>query len=214
MLSTFSIRGTPELKKFMAIAKGVMNSENPCPSRAIGTIIVDPETLSVVSTGHNGPPGDLPRCDDRDYLENVVWGQLLPQEKENALRNHLTMSDKENKEKFLDLFADCGQCPRKVIGAPSGIRLELCTCAHSEANAVIKAARDITGMWMFCYCGVPCHDCCKPIIESRLSTVVAIDKHEPGCSYEQKRRADYSYGSRWMLEKAGVQLVMVREGEL
>jgi deoxycytidylate deaminase len=67
---------------------------------------------------------------------------------------------------------------------------------------------------MFAYCGVPCHDCCKTIIEARLGTVVAIDKYEPGLTYEQKRKQDYSYGSRWMLEKAGILLHTVREEDI
>ena len=142
----------PKVKKFMKIAKGVKEAEDPCLSRAIGTIIVDPETESVVSTGHNGPPLGLSLYDDRDYLENVVWEQLTSQEKAQALRCGMDISDKVNKQKFLEMYTGCGQCPRKVIGAPSGVRLELCTCAHSEANAVIKAAQPIAGFWMFCWC--------------------------------------------------------------
>jgi deoxycytidylate deaminase len=204
-----------KIKKFMKIAKGVKEAEGPCLSRSIGTIIVDHETDSVVSTGHNGPPGDLPPCDNLDYLENVVWSQLLPQEKAEALKScGVDISDKVNKAKFLEMYTGCGQCPRRIVGAPSGIRLELCTCAHSEANAVIKAARPLTGMWMFCFCGVPCHDCSKTIIEARIGTVVAIDKTEGVVSWEDKRKKDYSYGSRWMLSRAGIHLIEIEEGML
>jgi deoxycytidylate deaminase len=216
VLETFFLNNNPQLKKFLKIAKGVKDSEDPCLSRSIGTIIVDPVTEQCVSTGHNGPPMGLPACDSRDHLENVVWPQLSASEKAISFGDidAFQCGEESNKKEFLDRFEGCGKCPRRIIGAKSGDRLELCTCAHSEANAVVKAGRRLAGFWMFAYCGVPCQDCCKAIIESGIKVVVCFEKSPPGSTFEQKRKNDYSYSSRWMLSRAGIEVFTVREEEL
>jgi len=55
---------------------------------------------------------------------------------------------------------------------------------------------------MFCYCGIPCSECTKVIINARIDTVIAIDKNQP----------DYSpYSSRWLYENSAVKLFLVPE---
>ena len=211
-LPTWCSFSPKEVRYFMGMAKSVMVSENPCPSRQIGVVIADPRTGALVSTGHNGPPDGAPPNDDEDYLKNVFWPQLQPHEKAKALKKVLhfdevqDMSDADY-DKHLDTFlmcqAGCGNvCPRKLIDAPSGQRLELCTCAHGETNAIIRAHRSVAGCWIFCYCGVPCIDCTKLIINSRIYTVVVIDHG----------RGDYSpYSSRWLFQHSKTNLLFLSE---
>lgn len=191
-----------ETKKWLRLAKAVKEVENPCHSRQIGVVIVDPDTNSMVSSGHNGPPQGCPANDDPDYLRNVVWPQLTQDEREMALHDERFLDERPVQERFVGKYANCKTCPRKPIGAPSGKRLELCTCIHGEVDAITRANRDISGCYMMCYCGVPCIECTKVIINAGIDTVVGIDHG----------RGDYSlYSSRWLFEKSKVKLVLVPE---
>ena len=190
------------IKYWMEFAKHVEDSENPCYSRKIGVVIIDPMTDNLVSIGHNGPPKGNPPCDDRQYLRSVVLPQLTTEEKNFAFEymcgeNKWLLSDCG--DWFPSYFGNCKQCPRRLINAPSGKRLELCSCAHAEHNAIVQAHRSVVGFWIICHCGVPCVECCKTIINSGIKNVVCL-----------KRNIDYSpYSSRWILEKSGVKLVVL-----
>lgn len=189
-----------KLRYWMRFSKLVEDSENPCYSRKIGVVIVDPETGDLVSTGHNGPPEGCSPTDFPYYLQHVVWPQLTDEEKETAY-TYAKLSDKlvKTKEWFSDSFANCNTCPRKLINAPSGKRLELCTCAHAEHNAVVTAHRSVVGCTMICHCGVPCIECSKTIVNAKIKTVVAIDN-----------KNDYSpHSSRYILNSGNVKLVLV-----
>lgn len=190
-----------KIKYYMRFAKGVEASENPCYSRALGSVVVDPRNADLVSIGHNGPPDGVPLCDDEHYLGNVVWPQLTSEEKVVAL-GKVDGDDESLRARFLMKYAKCKTCPRKIIGAESGKRLELCSCSHSEHDACVKAHRDITGFWLLAYMGVPCIECCKTIVNSGIKTVVCIDTGKP----------DYSpHSSRWLLRKANVNLYQEKE---
>jgi deoxycytidylate deaminase len=145
---------------------------------------------------------NLPVCDDPDYLEKVVVPQLSTHELMVAMKGGGYAP--ELRDKFVKDYSHCGICPRRIIGAPSGQRLELCTCIHGETDAVTKARRPLFDCWMICACGVPCIDCTKIILEAGLHTVVAVvpaDADEGG---------DYSpYSSRWMFEKSNTNLLLV-----
>lgn len=211
---------TTETKKWLRLAKSVKEVENPCFSRQIGVVIVDPDTNSLVSSGHNGPPQGCPKNDDPDYLRNVVWPQLTPAEKVLMLFGDISntapsrsepidatvlrdaLSGRPPEDLICDSYGGKKFCPRKLVGALSGKRLELCTCIHGEVDAITRANRDVSGCYMMCYCGVPCIECTKVIINSGIDTVVGID-HGGG---------DYSlYSSRWLFEKSKVQLILVPE---
>lgn len=193
---------TEETKKWLRLAKSVKEVENPCYSRQIGVVIVDPDTNSLVSSGHNGPPQGCPKNDDPDYLRNVVWPQLTDDEKDMVLCEEWFIDDRSNEDKFVAKHANCKTCPRKLIGAPSGKRLELCTCIHGEVDAITRANRSVAGCYMVCYCGVPCIECTKVVINAGIDIVVGIDHG----------RGDYSlYSSRWLFEKSKVQLILVNE---
>jgi deoxycytidylate deaminase len=189
-------------KKWLRLAKAVKEIENPCYSRQIGVVIVDPDANSLVSSGHNGPPQGCPPNDDPDYLRDVVWPQLTAEEKCSVISDWQREPDEFCKKAFVTKYANCKTCPRKPIGAPSGKRLELCTCIHGEVDAITRANRDVSGYYMVCYCGVPCIECTKVIINAGIDTVVGIDHG----------RGDYSlYSSRWLFEKSKVKLILVPE---
>jgi dCMP deaminase len=175
--------------KYMRLAKQLGEDQNPCYSRQIGVIIVDPIANKIVGTGYNGPPRGVPHCDSAEHLKNVVWPQLNHSEKSLIEFKPMTI------EEFVDKYKDCKTCPRKLIGAPSGKRLELCSCVHAEANAIVNAAQNISGCIMFAYCLLPCIECTKLIINSGIKTVYCL-----------KEEKDYSVGSRFLFEQASVEI--------
>jgi len=181
-----------QTKKWMRLAKAVQDSEKPCYSKQIGVVVVDPVTNSLVSSGHNGPPqGCLPN-DHPDYLRKVVYPLLTPAES-------LPLG---NEDDFVEENANCQVCPRRLVGARRGQRLELCTCIHGEVDAITRANRSVAGCYMFAYCGVPCVDCTKVTINAGIDTVVALNN----------RAVDYSpYSSRWLFEQSKVKLILVPE---
>jgi deoxycytidylate deaminase len=196
------------IKKWMKSAKHFRDVENPCYSRSIGVIIVDPETNSIISSGHNGPPANCPPNDNPDYLRNVVWPQLTDKEREIAREQCDTAPcgyERSDVDEYVAKFGNCKICPRKPINAPSGKRLELCTCIHGEVDAICKAKASgakLAGAYMFAYCGVPCIECTKVIINSCLKAVVCLDHG----------REDYSpYSSRWLFKNSRVKLQLVTE---
>jgi len=176
------------VRKYMRLAKHVGEDMNPCYSRSIGVVIVDPQANKILGTGYNGPPRGVPHNDDPEYLAEVVWPQLTEQEKGN--------SDCANCGQFIQKYGNARICPRKAIGAPSGTRLELCSCAHAETNAIVNASDDLLGAEMFCWCGCPCQECTKLIINSGIKKVYIIDWGR-----------DYSFGSRFLFAKAGVEVI-------
>jgi deoxycytidylate deaminase len=197
------------LKKYMRLAKLIGEDQNPCLSRSIGVVIVDPVKNRVLGAGYNGPPRDTPHPDDPEYLEKIVWPQLTRGEKETALVSNKKMTayvfkdcyDDDKKAAFIKAYSHSGVCPRRAVGAKSGDRLELCSCEHAEKNAIANAAQSVWGAWAFCWCGVPCWDCTKLIINSGIAKVICFDWGK-----------DYSLGSRWLFEKAGVE-IDIREPE-
>lgn len=123
-----------------------------CLSRRIGAVLV--KDKGIVSTGYNGPPRGIPRCDkrwklDRDFFEKY---------KDHAVGKNLN-----------------GACPRHVIGFVSGQGLEICPAGHAERNALINAARDgisTKGSSLYMTCGVPCTPCLVEIINAGVSEIV------------------------------------------
>lgn len=190
--------------KYMRMAKQLGEDNNPCHSRQIGVVLVhvyDDGGSKVVGTGYNGPPRGTPHCDTREYLRDIFWPQLTDQEKRHALKMFGCFDDdpiegSDAKDIFLDNATGCGKCPRRLVGARSGERLELCSCAHAETNAITNAAEDLHGCWAFCWCGVACWECAKLMINAGIKRAYFIDGGG----------ADYSFGSRWLFSKAGLHI--------
>ena len=202
-------------KKYMRLAKHVGEDENPCYSRHIGVVIVNPRQHKPVGTGYNGPPRDVPHCDDAEYLSEIVWPMLTPPEKDRfvnitfidqttgenkgpqgcTVEEMEAMNDDQRRDYAVGIHGNCKTCPRKLVGAASGQRLELCSCVHAETNAIVNAGQDLNDCVMFCWCGVPCVECTKLIIQSGIKKIWVINWG-----------ADYSSGSRWLFKKAGVEI--------
>jgi deoxycytidylate deaminase len=188
-------------------ARDIGQDDNPCYSRHIGVVVVDPATNKIKSSGTNGPPRGTLHTDEYEYLERHVWPLLTEQERSKACTEimkkvGLMPAFKGDMcQHFAKTFEGCKTCPRRLLDIPSGQRLELCSCAHAEANAVTGV--DVSGCWMICACGIPCQDCCKAIIAANITTVHCLE-----------REKDYSFGSRLMLEKAGIEAIIHKESDV
>lgn len=197
------------IKKYMRIAKAVADDNNSCYARKIGTIIVKSFAngdSNIVSAGYNGPPKRTPHCDNREYLEKMVWPELTMQEKLTFISKFPHDPSFENApdnpvEYALDKAENCKVCPRRLVGAPSGVRLELCVCEHSERNSIYNAGCDLHDCIMFCWCGIPCLDCAKAIINSGITQIYCIKDSSYGTAYNFHR-------SEFLFEKAGVKVFL------
>lgn len=123
-----------------------------CMSRRIGAVMV--RDNSILSTGYNGPPRGVPRCDLRWKIDPVFM---------------------EKYGKYAEGKETSGVCPRRIIGFKSGEGLEICTAGHAERNALINAARhgiSTKGTTLYMTCGVPCTPCLVEIINAGISDIV------------------------------------------
>lgn len=224
------------VRKYLRFAQLVGSDQNPCLSRGIGSVIVDPDSNRILSTGYNGPAKGVPHLDSKESLAEFVYPQLTNEDKEVIANNsickkiisnqectkqsikkivgkpgYLSTEDDilthdlyiavDNPKYFADAFEGCKTCPRKLVGAKSGARLDLCSCVHSERNALLNAGCDLTGSYLFAYCGVPCVDCTIEIINAGVERVY--------CLQEDSGPADNVYASwrsEWQFSKAGVEL--------
>ena len=136
---------------FRSIAHAVaLNSK--CLSIKIGAIIV--KDNSIICTGYNGPPRNVPECDRRWEFD-------------------------KNLKPFLDRRETIPRCPRRILGFASGEGLNLCIAAHAEANCIANAARhgiELVNTSMYMTCGVPCKNCLALIINAGISHIICEDK--------------------------------------
>ena len=193
------------VKSYMRMARFISQNKISCYSRGIGTVIVSPTENRVLGTGYNGPPRGVPNCDSYEYLKDVVYPQLTENDREYLIyKKDGCWTDNwiNNKDGFANSFANCKTCPRKLIGAKSGERLELCSCAHSEANAITNAAQSVHGAYLFCWCGPPCFEtCAKAIVNAGIARVY--------CLAGDESVAYGSFKTKWLFEKSGVELVPI-----
>ncbi len=123
-----------------------------CLSRRIGAVLVYDK--SIRSTGYNGPPRGVPRCDLRWQIDSDFY------------------------EKYKDRIEGKdvkGVCPRYVIGFKSGEGLSVCPAGHAERNALINAARDgisTRDTTLYMTCGIPCTPCLVEIINAGVKEIV------------------------------------------
>jgi deoxycytidylate deaminase len=200
----FSPLGLKFVRKYMRRARHIAEENDACHARQIGCVLIDPVRNKPLGDGYNGPPSKTPHCDSRRYLDEMVWPQLTESEKTNALRS-FNLPCQSDKTAFLDAAAGCQVCPRRLAGAPSGTRLELCSCEHAERNAIYNAGCDLMGAWMFCWCPTPCWDCGKAIVQARIKRVFCITDPTYGDSYQLNR-------TRFLFQHAGVELFMAPPG--
>lgn len=172
---------TPKfIKKYMHMARQIAEDNDSCFSRRLGAVIVDPFLNKVVGTGYNGPPKDMPSPDSAEHwrlinplLESGDRIGLMSLDLVDPLTN--TDIDMPS-DKFVEKCK--GQCPRRILKAPSGQRLELCGCVHTEINAIINAARDLTTHVMYVWGPSPCMNCGDAIIQSGIAAVYYCKEQE------------------------------------
>lgn len=198
--------------KYMRLAETLGTDTNPCYSRQIGVVIVKetPNSSRIVGTGYNGPAPGTPHTDEHDYLVNFLWPKLTPGDKE-SLRLELGISsttlestrgslttletslDDVVRDAFANKYAGCKTCPRRLVGAKSGERNDLCTCGHAERHAITNAACDLSGCSMFIGTDVgPCVQCADSIVQAGI-THVYWWKGQP-----------YEKGAMWLMDRGKV----------
>lgn len=184
------------IKKYLKLAKTLGDDNDSCYSRKIGSVLVSQDNL-ILGLGFNGPSRKTPHTDTAEYLRHL-WTLL----EQNDIKKLKEMSI-ENVDKFIEKYEGCKICPRKILEIPSGQRLDLCGCVHSEHNAILSAS--VNGVStknsvLYAACCVPCITCSMAIVQARISKVVCYDNFD---------KPLYSPGSPWLLEKAGVQVVKI-----
>ena len=140
-------------KYFFELAKTVA-CNSKCLSRQLGAVLV--RDKSIISTGYNGPPRGIPRCDLRWEYDT----KFAEKYKKNIIDKKVT-----------------GLCPRKVIGFKSGQGLEICPAGHAERNALINAAREghvTKDTTLYMTCGLPCTPCLVEIINAGVKEIVVM----------------------------------------
>lgn len=175
-------------KYFLRLAREVA-SNSKCLSRQIGAVFV--KDKSIVSTGYCGPPRNVPTCDKR------ITRCVYKDGKETLKIDGIEYEEIEWESKKA--------CPRCVLGAKSGERLDLCVAGHAEANVVHQAAREgisTKGGEIYCWCNLPCKNCCIAIVNAGISTIVCLD----GPPYDNL--------SKYIISHSSINVVRYKEEEI
>jgi len=183
---------------FMREAKLWMG-RSKCLSRQIGSVLV--QGKHVIATGFNGPPSGVPHCDHRDNKGNYVPDNYIVKDGETF---------------------PFTTCPRRRMGFPSGEGMEHCVAVHAEINPIMQAAKmgiPTEGATLYAYCGTPCVNCMKEIIQAGIKRIVCLGKS--GSSYapikdgDNPAKKDYNFPlSEQLCEQAGVKLDVITEEEV
>ena len=189
--------------KYMRLARQIACDNNPCFSREVGVIVVDPSTKGVVGAGYNGPPEGTPHCNEVEFLENFFWPQLTPEEKERVYKDPAYSGQPEDQHTACQYISSCNKCPRNILGYSSGRRSDLCSCQHAERNALNKLPIPAKGLFMFCWCGVPCIQCTGSIINAGIKAVYCL-----------KQENDYHPQARWLYAQSKTALLEYDEAIL
>ncbi len=171
---------------FMKEAK-LWSERSKCLSRNIGSVLV--KNNRVLGTGYNGPPSGVPHCDHR----------VVDVETSTAPYVGYVVED---------------TCPRHRLGFPSGEGMRLCPAVHAEINPIIQAAREgrsTIGSTLYCYCGIPCKDCMKEIVQAGVKRIVCLTKTEQ----KMANGKDYNfYLSEELARLGGVEITTIEEEEI
>ena len=176
--------------KYLKFAKAIASDNNICGSRQLAAIIVD-ANHKVRGIGYNGPPAGTPHCDSYEFLSNYFWRSLTNEDRECFQRTFGQKNLEDTRNEVCRTYENSGCCPRKLVGAESGERSDLCSCQHAEQNAINNSGCDIAGCVMYCMCP-PCIRCAGSIINARL-----VEVHYP-------RQAPYQWQANLLLKQAGV----------
>jgi deoxycytidylate deaminase len=181
-------------KKYLLVAKTLADDNTACLSRKLGGVLVTKDNIPL-TLGYNGSAKGLPHNDSPEWL-GFIYDEILPHE------DKLKVGGYEN---LLEKYSGKGICPRKILGVPSGQRLELCNCSHLERNLIYHAAysgHSTKDSWMVIWSPLPCHECAIAIIQAGIKKVTCI-----------KAERDYSPTSRKMFEWAKIEVEEIDENE-
>lgn len=156
----------------------VLSNNSKCFSRKIGAILV--RDKSIISTGYNGPPRGVARCDERYILDKNLRNEFI--------RRGFDVEDSS-------FFT--GKCPRRVLGYKSGEGLQYCNSGHAERNSLINAARNginTKGTILYANCPIPCTPCLVEIINAGVEEIV-IEKLEY-----------YDESGEFLIQNSGIKL--------
>lgn len=180
---------------FMKEAKLWME-RSKCLSRKIGAVLV--QGKHVIATGYNGPPSGVPHCDRRDDTGRYVADDVIL------------------------AYSDANKCPRQRMGFASGEGLEHCVAVHAEINPIMQAAKmgiSTNDATLYAYCGTPCVNCMKEIIQAGIKRIVCLGKS--GSSYalikdgDNPEKKDYNFPlSEQLCERANIKLDVITEEEV
>jgi len=143
---------------FYNVCKAV-EANSVCLSRHIGSVLV--KDKSIISTGYNGPPRNIPHCNER-YIIDAEIRALVKSKGKNP-----------DNPKYHNV------CPRYTAGFKSGEGLGYCVAGHAERNALNNAARHgiaTKGTTLYMSCGVPCSPCLVEIINCGVEEIVITKK--------------------------------------
>lgn len=194
------------IAKYMRQAVFIASDNVPCYSRGVAAIIVDTNKNCIISQGYNGPPKGVPHCDSAAHVENYLIPMMNDRDKEVARRKirEAGLSGYNSEDTFntemCNLICGSKKCPRQTLDYPSGERLELCTCAHAEQNAIDVAGQNLFDSAIFISAGIPCYLCVKGIINCGIKYVFCLGNDYP------KENV-----SLWMLKTAGLKVFRVHK---
>lgn len=144
-------------KYFYNICEAVA-SKSPCLSRKIGAILV--RDKSIISTGYNGPPRDIPHCGHERFIKDEMLAILR---ETNEFKELYHPSDIQT------------TCPRRLMGYESGTGMEWCPAQHAEENAISNAALNgvsVKGTTLYMNCVIPCQKCFGSLINAGVVEIV------------------------------------------
>lgn len=163
--------------QYLKIAK-LIGEKSKCLSIKIGAVLVKDGHL--ITTGYNGPAKGMEHCntrqDDGSYAKNGFDSAVV--------------------------------CPRRRMGYKTGEGMEHCPAVHAEINTICQAARfgvSTEGSTLYAYCGYPCTDCAKEIINAGIKRVVVVREYES---------RPWALSTKDMFKTCGVMLNIISEGEV
>ena len=177
---------------FLNICKAVATNSK-CLSRQLGSIIV--KDKSIISTGYNGPPRGIERCDN---WVGTRYNKATKQQLYYAV-NGIYSSEQPilNIQDAISIYNHDGICPRKHFGYKSGKGLHLCIAGHAERNALINAARHgipVKGATLYLTEILPCKDCMIEIINAGIVEIVS------------EKMLYYDTMSKYLMDKSGIKI--------
>lgn len=133
-------------KYFLQIAR-VVGTQSKCYSRQIGTVLV--RDKSIITTGYNGPPRDVPHCEERNLSKQKICPRQLA-DYESGEGLHLCVAAHAEVNALLNaarmgvctkgatLYCDCGIPCKNCLIALINAGIEEIVCTSGEYYDVLS----------------------------------------------------------------------------